>query len=54
MNQALEQSKALRVPCEYFGQSCPCQNQKCAHGVSGHETCYKCGRYVTGLNKLLR
>ncbi len=54
MDKALQQSEALRVPCEYFGRSCPCQNQKCEHGISGHETCYHCGRYVSPRQKIWR
>lgn len=32
--------------CQKYPDNCPCQNAKCRHGVTWHETCSECGRFM--------
>jgi hypothetical protein len=36
--------------CKKYPGYCPCENAKCKHSVSMHETCWECNRWVGYLN----
>jgi hypothetical protein len=33
--------------CKVYGKGCPCENAKCRHGESVHDSCWQCGRVIS-------
>jgi hypothetical protein len=41
-----ERARERERECEKYPSDCPCGNDKCSHGISFHESCCECKRFI--------